>query len=518
MKKVICRETILLVFCLLVGFALRYYTLDRKSLWIDEVHTFNDSKGGLFEHIKDIKEGEAELRHPPLFYALTHLFHPFEKPERDLRIIPLLFGTLSIPMIYFLSRLFSPSIAVPCTLSLSFMTYHISYSQEGRAYALILFLGMVGLYLLMKYIMTLKKRYLIGTAFCYAIAFHTSYSFILFMIFSQGFWFYRIEGTNRKPALSPFLTLNGLALLLCLPWILFVWFVHKSGVESDLLYTHVFGSFFAVFSDLLNDWVPFFPLTLVSVILLFLFPFFAKNKRNALLLLSIFTLPVVSLYAFCNLFNIYHFFSSKYVINFLPLLLVALYLSLQTIEGRFEKLRRIISLKLLFIILFIGSNMMILPLYYRAQKQDFRGLVSYLEGNLRDGDRIFVKSVAYMPGILHYFKVYPKSRYYHFPFRWIDSEKKEFEYEVVLSSADKRITIFFTNIPLQRYLEGGKRLWVVVGTPAVKEMKETYPCRLMGYFDGTYSHFRRFPGDASMYLFLCARSSPGEEDSDIKIE
>ncbi len=40
-------------------------------------------------------------------------------------------------------------------------------------------------------------------------------------------------------------------------------------------------------------------------------------------------------------------------------------------------------LKLLFVILFIASNLVILPLYYRSEKQDFRGLVTYLKGQLR---------------------------------------------------------------------------------------------------------------------------------------
>ena len=125
------KELIILILCFLIGFVLRFYTFDQKSLWIDEVHTFNDSRDGLKGQLQYYKENPTNL-HPPLFYILTHVFYPFAKPERDLRIIPLIFGTLSIPMIYFLSRLFSPAIALPCTLSLVFMTYHIYFSQDGR--------------------------------------------------------------------------------------------------------------------------------------------------------------------------------------------------------------------------------------------------------------------------------------------------------------------------------------------------------------------------------------------------
>src|SRR4030066_992718 len=110
------KEIFILVLCLLLGFALRFYTFDHKSLWMDEVYTYNDSRDSLKEQIKFYKENPTFL-HPPLFFVLTHLFYPFEKPERDLRIIPLIFGTLSILMFYLLAKLFSPTIALPCTIS-----------------------------------------------------------------------------------------------------------------------------------------------------------------------------------------------------------------------------------------------------------------------------------------------------------------------------------------------------------------------------------------------------------------
>jgi len=88
------KELLVLFLCLIIGFALRVYAFDHKSLWIDEVHTFNDSREGLKGQLKYFKEHPADFLHPPLFYALTHVFYPFEKPERELRIIPLIFGIL----------------------------------------------------------------------------------------------------------------------------------------------------------------------------------------------------------------------------------------------------------------------------------------------------------------------------------------------------------------------------------------------------------------------------------------
>lgn len=511
------KEIFILLLCLLIGFVLRFYTFDRKSLWIDEIHTFNESRDDLGGQLRYYQENPTHL-HPPLFFILTHIFYPFPKPERDLRVIPLIFGTLSIPMIYLLSRLFSPTIALPCALSLTFMTYHIYFSQDGRMYSLIMFFGMVSLYFFIHYLKTLKRKYLVFVAICYAILFYTSYSSILFIVLTQMLWFYQVVNeTKRKPALSSFLLLNGMTLLLFIPWILFIVINYKGQPFMDPLTIQDIGSISSLMQAVLNDWVPHTPLTIVSLILLILFPFLSKNKRNIFILLAFFFLPVGGLYLYCKLLNVTQFITSRYFINFLPLFFITLYLSLDAIEFKFEIFKRFVHPRFLFIILFIASNLIILPLYYRAEKQDFRGLVNFLNSQLRDGDKIFVRSYAYIPGMLHYFGVNPKSRHYNIPFGW-DSSGKSIEFRISLISHNRVFTIYHADTCCAQYISEGNRLWIVAGKPAVKEIKQSLPCVLKGYFDGTVAIFRSFPSDASMYLFLWDPESPNEKGIDIPIE
>jgi uncharacterized membrane protein len=408
-------EFLILLLCLLIGFALRFYTFDQKSLWIDEIHTFNDSRDDLKGQIKYYKENPTYL-HPPLFYILTHLFYPFQKPERDLRIIPLIFGILSIPMIYFLSRLFSPHIALPCAVSLTFMTYHIGLSQDGRSYSLLMFTGMAGLYFLINHLKTLKVRYLLPAGLFFAILFHTSYSSIPFIFLCQMFWLYRIREDDKKPPKSSFLIFNGLILILSIPWLLFVVFHSKGQALMDPHQAKAAISFLNIIHGIFNDWLSNVLLMIVSMLVIIFFPFFSKHKRNATVLLGVFFLSTVGFYLFCKLLGITHFVMSRYFINFLPLLLITIYLSINAFEVRFERLRRFVRLTLLFIIFFIVSNLVLLPFYYRSQKQDFKGLVIYLKGQLREGDKIFTVEKGNMPGILHYFGAYPEGRSYIIPF------------------------------------------------------------------------------------------------------
>jgi hypothetical protein len=484
-------------------------------LWIDEIHTFNESRYGLGDQIKYYKENPTNL-HPPLFYVLTHIFYPFTKPERDLRIIPLIFGILTIPMFYLLSRLFSPYISLPCMASLAFMVYHIYFSQDGRMYSILLFFSMGSLYFFMKYLKTLKRKYLYLVPLFFAIQFHLSYSSTIFIVLSQILWFYGIREDQKRIDLPSVLALNGVTLLLCAPWIFFLVSNYKGQPFMDPLTDQDIGTLTGLMSNLLNDWAPKAPLIIASLVLLILFPFFSRNKKNALILLALLVFPVVGLYSYCVLLKVNQFITSRYFLSFLPLFLITLYLSVNTIEFRFERLKRYIRPKLLFLILFVGSNATMFPLYYQGEKQDFRGLVKYLNAQLKDGDRIVVGTFTYIPGILYYFNVYPNNRHYNIPYSW-KVPGKEFEFRVPLVSEGRSFDICHSNIPYDRYVTERNRLWILVGKDTAKHVEKDFPCILKGYFDGSFAQFRRFPSDASMYLFLWDTRSTGEKGTGIRI-
>jgi hypothetical protein len=509
------KEIFILVLCIIVGFALRFYTFDKKSLWIDEVYTFNDSRDGFKDQLEFYKENPTYL-HPPLFYILTHLFYPFTRPERDLRIIPLVFGTLSIPMIYFLSKSFLASIALPCTLSLTFMTYHISLSQDGRSYSLLMFLGMVGLYFFLKHLKTLKKGYLVPVAISYAALFHSSYSSIPFIILSQVIWFYRIDENNKRMSISSPLILNGLLILLCLPWTFFIALNYKGQGLMDPIQSKVHISFWGILYGVLHDWAPHMPLIILSVILFILLPFFLRSKQNALILLALFLLPAGGLYLLCKLLNITHFVTSRYFINFLPFFFIATFLSLNSIELKFQSLKRFIRPRFLFMILLILSHLMILPLYYRSEKQDFRGLVTYLKTHLQPGDNIFAWELGYMPGILHYFGVYPEDRHYHIPFKRVSEEEIQFRKSFVYQN--NVFTIYVSKDCCAQYITKGNQIWVAVGKSRAIKMKENCHFILKGYFDGSFLNFDKFPVDASIYLFLFDPKCSENEGINLPIE
>jgi len=331
-------------------------------------------------------------------------------------------------------------------------------------------------------------------------------------------WFYRIDEAQKKPKISSFFILNGLTLLLCIPWMFLILFNHKGQPFMDPLTVQDIGSLWDLLGAILNDWAPYSPLMIISALLLILFPIFSKNKKEAFVLLAICVGPVVGLYSYCRLLSVTQFITSRYFLSFLPFFLITLYLSLDVIEFKSERLKRLVQPKLFFLFLFIASNLIILPLYYRGEKQDFRSLANYLNSHLREGDKILAGTLTYIPGILHYFEVAPKDRHYSIPCSWI-TPGKEFEFKVSLVSQNRNFFIYHSNIPYSRYVADGGRLWILVGKgPFAKEIRENPSCVVKGYFDGSFAMFRRFPSDASMYLFLCDPKSPGEKGIEIPLE
>lgn len=509
------KEIIILILCFVIGFALRVHTFDRRSLWMDEIHTFNDSRDDLKGQM-DFYKGNPTHLHPPLFFVLTHLFYPFTNPERDLRIIPLISGTLSVPMIYFLARLFSPHIALFCTISLTFMTYHISLSQDGRSYSLTMLIAMAALYFFLKHLKTSRKGYLPLSSLFYSILVHLSYSSIPFVFFSQVLWLYRINEESKNSYFSSFLILNGLILLFCMPWALFLLFNYTGQAFMHPLHTEDPGSFWTIVYWILHDWVPYAPLLIAAALLLFFFPFLSKNRRNATILLAVFCLPVAGVSTFCRLLDVTHFISSRYFISLLPLFLISVYLAILTLETHFEKMRRLVRPRLIFLILFIASNLVMLPLYYRSEKQDFRGLVTYLKTHLREGDKLFDASMGYTSSMLHYFGISPEGR--HHVITYIRQPNKLMESKKSFTYQNRIYTIYSSGDCCTQYVADGSRLWIVVGKKEARRLRDNSPAVLKGFFDGSFRNFTKFPQDGSMYLFLWDPKSPREKGIDLPIE
>jgi uncharacterized membrane protein len=127
----------ILIGLVVIGIFLRFYNLGFNSLWLDEASTYTISVKSFADIWQVTAGGEFN---PPLFYWIEHVMLTLGNNEVILRFIPAVVGVLTIPLFYligkeFLDRNAGLIAAAACTFS----PFLIFYSQEARAYMLMLF-------------------------------------------------------------------------------------------------------------------------------------------------------------------------------------------------------------------------------------------------------------------------------------------------------------------------------------------------------------------------------------------
>jgi mannosyltransferase len=136
-------HAVVFLFLLALGAMLRFQSLDRQSLWDDEMSTrkvmvMPVAIWPAYFHVYEM--------HPPLyFYQLRGWEALFGDSLKAQRANSALWGTLALALIFFLMRMYRGP--APGLLAMALMTlspYHLAYSQEMRPYSMAIALGILG--------------------------------------------------------------------------------------------------------------------------------------------------------------------------------------------------------------------------------------------------------------------------------------------------------------------------------------------------------------------------------------
>ncbi len=127
------------------GVALRFATLGLQSYHHDEVITAARVLPGSFGHV--LREVRVSESTPPLYYAIAWGWGKlFGLGEAQLRSLSALFGAATIPIAYLIGReLAGRRSALNATALVAVNPMLVWYSQEARAYSLLIFLCAVSL-------------------------------------------------------------------------------------------------------------------------------------------------------------------------------------------------------------------------------------------------------------------------------------------------------------------------------------------------------------------------------------
>ncbi len=124
-------QVFLLGIITLVAGVLRYFRLGTWSFWIDEVFTLDRAR---------IVFDNPSWR-PLSEYLIGIMIRAGGVDEWVVRLIPMLVGVLSVPLLYLMVRpLFGRGVALGASLLLALSPWHLFWSQNGRFYTILLLL------------------------------------------------------------------------------------------------------------------------------------------------------------------------------------------------------------------------------------------------------------------------------------------------------------------------------------------------------------------------------------------
>jgi len=367
MKKRISLHYLILIGAIAFGAILRFWHLDLKPLWMDEVITaifslgksYNDLPIGVVFPLERVQEiftfqpnvSCAEIAeniarqstHPPLFFCSMHawlgwLSHDGQVGNEKLRALPALFGVGAIAAIYAVNLAFSKTSGLTAAAVMAVSPFAVYLSQEARHYTLpmlLITLGLLGLMQIQQDIFQKEKvrfwvwfRWAIINSialyvhyFC-LLAFLAQIATLILLIYYPA-TAKSLKQIKRQIWLALILSISGVAISF-IPWFM-VTLSHFHRSETDWLNspTHI-----APFGQTLVNWVLMvislpvenqpLPIAVISVLLMLIFAIWVgrqiflglrvlwdtpKTHLATLTLLSFSGCVLLELFAIVYLFN-----------------------------------------------------------------------------------------------------------------------------------------------------------------------------------------------------------------------
>lgn len=194
-------DVIALVMITAMAAAVRFATLGVQGLDHDEsvtaVGVLHPSLGGTISAVAQLE------RTPPLYYVFEWLWTQalgFGTDPTSLRFLSAVFGTLTVPVAFLAARELSSSrrAGVFAAALVALNPFLVFYSQEARAYALLVLLVALGLYVFARALARPTRGRLALWAFVSILAIWTHY-FAVFTVVPEAAWLFWAIRPRRRP-------------------------------------------------------------------------------------------------------------------------------------------------------------------------------------------------------------------------------------------------------------------------------------------------------------------------------
>ncbi len=202
------RVRTILLGVVVLAVVLRVPTLGAQSLWADEAATVDVLDRGFGDLYAAIRDQEST---PPLFYVVAwFVAQVLGLGEAAVRVVPVLAGIATVPVVAAIGmRLGGPRAAVAGGLLVATNPLLVWFSQEARAYALLVLLCALSVLLLLRLLDAPRSPgRLVAWGVVVGLAFATHY-FAVFLAAAEAAWLLAVLRRGPGPVVRPLAT--GLA-------------------------------------------------------------------------------------------------------------------------------------------------------------------------------------------------------------------------------------------------------------------------------------------------------------------
>ena len=480
----------LFILILSLGISLRIFNIGKYDFWCDETVSILLAKETGHLSVTDYNY----FIDPPIFYLLLSFWLHLGKSEFILRFFPFIFGVLSIPAIYLVSKeLFNKKVGLISAFILAVSPFHIYYSQELRTYSLVTFLALMTVYYLVKALKVNKVPYWVGFIIFTILTIY-SHNIALLLIIAVNTYFILFYKRYRVH-LRRWLMSQSVIFFFYLPWvgILFKQLHHikASNLFQWMPNDYIFNLIrtFLIFDLGVNSGkIPHFLANLLVFPLLLLGIW--NNKEKIYLLLSWLFVPIIMSMIVSKLITSVFLFRTLIYVSPAYYILISYGLSKL-------KPNKIYLYFLLFFSILVGLS---LKNYYQNAfplpaspfrmgvypKKEIRLASSYIDQNYQAGDIVaHTCEDTYFPFLYYHNKILEE--------KLIVSNYREVLFRTVYSKILKRLKLNIAN-PEEIKKNGYDRIWLILSCQKPKDIKE--------YFDRNYvmAEYKEFKG-ITIYLY-----------------
>ncbi len=153
MRKILSPKRIVFVFLVIltgVGFWYRFWNLSTNySFWIDETSSAAFARAILARGVPILPTGYTANDYVLHFYLMAASFKIFGLTEFAARIPSVIFGALTIPLVYFLGKKYADwRVGLVAAFLTAFSILEITYSRQARAYQELQFFSVLSIFVL----------------------------------------------------------------------------------------------------------------------------------------------------------------------------------------------------------------------------------------------------------------------------------------------------------------------------------------------------------------------------------